>query len=381
MKEVRMSIKKILLLGALSGTLIMGACSSAHEPEPLVRPQVAGVELRRVFLTSVPENYETTGTVVPRTASTVSSRVMGAVMSLGVREGDLVRAGQVLLTIDDRDLREKVRAAEESHNEALHALESARRQQDLAEKTYERYRKLHEDKAITTQELDNIAAQANQALHGVEQAQAMVKRTEAMKKEASIFLNFSRVTSPIDGIVTSKMIDVGSMATPGVPLLQLEDRASRLVEAGLEERMLNVVREGMEVKVRVPSNADETAGRIVEVVPTVDPRTRTFAVKIEVPELDLRSGQYGTVRFESGVRDMLLVPASSVVSRGQLTGVYLVDPEDHVLFRLIRVGRPYGDMVQVLSGLEEGDTIIVANLENAVDGGILVAATEGSEDN
>jgi RND family efflux transporter MFP subunit len=381
MKEGRMSIKRYFILGALSGALILGGCSSPHEPEALVRPEIRGVEVKKVFMTSVPENYETTGTVVPRTQSIISSRVMGTVTSMNVKEGDIVRAGQVLLTIDDRDLKEKVRAAEEAKNEAVHALESARRQNDLAQKTYDRYRRLHDEKAVTTQELDNVAARADQAKHGVERAQAMVKRTEAMREEAVIFLNFSRVTSPIDGIVTAKMTDVGSMASPGVPLLKLEDRTSRLVEAGFEERMLNAVSEGMAVEVRIPSGAEETDGRIVEVIPTVDPRTRTFMVKIEVPGLDLRSGQYGTVRLVSGVRNLLLVPASSVVSRGQLTGVYLVGPENHVLFRLIKAGRHYGDMIEVLSGLEKEDTIIVANVENAVDGGILEKTDGESEDN
>jgi len=306
---------------------------------------------------------------------------MGAVTSLPVKEGDKVRAGQVLLTIDDRDLRERVRAAEQAYNEAVHALESARNQQELADKTYERYRNLHDQKAVTTQELNNMAARSNQARHGVEQAEAMVKRTEASWEEAKIFLGFSRVTSSIDGIVTRKMTDVGSMASPGVPLLQLEDRASRLVEAGFEERMLERVREEMEVKVRVPSNAEETTGRIVEVIPTVDPHTRTFLVKIAVPGLQLRSGQYGTVRLESGSRELLLVPASAVVTRGQLTGVYRLGSDNLITYRLIRVGRRYGDMVQVLSGLTSGDAIITGNLDKAVDGGILVAAGSESEGN
>ena len=136
--------------------------------------------------------------------------------------------------------------------------------------------------------------------------------------------------------------------------------------------MLDIVREGMEVRVRVPSNGVETTGKIVEVVPTVDPRTRSFLVKIQVPGLDLRSGQYGTVKFESGMRDLLLVPASAVVSRGQLTGVFLVDADNHVIFRLIRTGRPYGEMVEIVSGLSVGDSIIVENLDRAVDGGVLV---------
>lgn len=373
-----MYLRKMLFTGVVAGTLLMGACSPAHEAGPVVRPEVSGVQVDQVRVTSVPESYETTGTVVPRSSSTISSRVMGSVTSLLVKEGQPVKAGQLLLTIDDRDLREKVRAAEEAHNEAVHALESARKEEDLATKTYERYRNLHDEKAITTQELDNVAARANQALHSVQQIEAMVKRTEASLQEARIFLGFSRVTSSIDGIVTGKMIDVGSMASPGVPLLQLEDRASRLVEAGFEERILNSVREGMEVRVRVPSNAEETAGKIVEVVPTVDPRTRTFVVKIEVPGLDMRTGQYGTVRFQSGTRDLLLVPASAIVTRGQLTGVFRVDENDHVIYRLIRAGRPYGEMVEVLSGLAAGDTIIVGNLDRAVDGGVLVpSGTEG----
>ena len=370
-----MLTKNILLSAAVAGAILVGACSPAHEAKPIVRPEVTGVELQQVQITIVPESYETTGTVVPKSSSTVSSRVMGTVTSLLVREGDKVKAGQLLLTIDDRALREKVRTADEAHNEAIHALEAARNQEDLAVRTYERYRKLYEGKAITTQEMDNVANRANQAGHSVEQAQAMVKRTESSWDEAKIFLGFSRITSSIDGIVTGKMTDLGSMASPGVPLLQLEDRASRLVEASFEERMLDSVEEGMKVQVRVPSNADETAGRIVEVVPTVDPRTRTFVIKIEVPGVDLRSGQYGSVRFKSGTRNLLLVPVSAVVKRGQLTGVFLVDSNDHVIYRLIRVGRHYGEMVEVLSGLTAGDTIVTGNLDKAVDGGILTPSS------
>lgn len=135
----------------------------------------------------------------------------------------------------------------------------------------------------------------------------------------------------------------------------------------------------MEVKVRVPSNADETAGKIVEVVPTVDPRTRTFVVKIEVPGMMLRSGQYGTVRLESGSRELLLVPAGAVVTRGQLTGVFLVDDENRITYRLIRTGRSYGDMVEVLSGLQPGVQIIVGNVDRAVDGGILTPSGGGDK--
>lgn len=369
-----MLTKKILLPGAAAAALFLGACSPSDEVRTIVRPEVSGVQVQQVHNTSVPESYETTGTVVPKTSSIVSSRIMGTVTHLAVREGESVKTGQLLLTIDDRDLKKKVRAAEEAYNEAIHGLESARRQEELAAKTYARYRKLAEDKAITDQELDNVANQADQARHGVEQGEAMVKRAEAARDEARIFLGFSRVISPIDGIVTAKMINVGSMASPGIPLLHLEDRESRLVQAGFEERMLDVVKEGMEVKVRVPSNAVETMGKIVEVIPTVDPRTRTFLVKIQVPGLDLRSGQYGTVRFESGVRDLLLVPAAAVVSRGQLTGVFLVDSDNNVIYRLIRTGRPYGEMLEVLSGLSIGDRIIVSNLDRAVDGGVLVGS-------
>ena len=376
-----MLTKKIILFGAATAAIFLGACSPAHEAGPIDRPEVSGVKIQRVHTTSVPESYETTGSVVSRTSSTVSSRVMGTVTSLAVKEGSAVREGQLLLTIDDRDLKERVRAAAEAFNEAVHALESARRQEDLAVKTYERYRKLHEDKAVTTQELDNVTNQADQARHGVERAEAMVKRAEASREEARIFLGFSRVVSPIAGVVTSKMIDVGSMASPGVPLLQLEDKASRLVEAGFEERMLSAIEVGMEVKVRVHSSAEETIGKIVEVVPTVDPRTRTFIVKIHVPGLDLRSGQYGTVRFTSGARDLLLVPSAAVVTRGQLTGVFRVGEENLVTYRLIRIGRPYGEMVEVLSGLEGGDTIIVDGLENAVDGGTLVSNGAQGEGN
>jgi multidrug efflux pump subunit AcrA (membrane-fusion protein) len=117
-------------------------------------------------------------------------------------------------------------------------------------------------------------------------------------------------------------------------------------------------------------------GQISEVVPSVDPSTRTFVVKITVSGAGLKTGLYARVRIPTGKREALTVPASSIVEKGQLTGVYAVDTKDIVSYRLLRIGKNFGDSVEVLSGLVPGDRIIVAGLERAVDGGIMTG-TQG----
>jgi RND family efflux transporter MFP subunit len=304
---------------------------------------------------------------------------MGTVKSLNVEEGDHVEKGALLLMLDHRDMTQKVRAADEAYNEALKALEAARANARLARVTYERYKNLYEQKALTGQELDQIETKRNVAELEVERAEAVVKRAQAAKAEAEVYLDFARIASPVTGVVTQKNIDAGSMASPGAPLLTIEDTSSYRIDINVDERLAGTVSAGMRADVYLNAVDRQLEGRVEEVVPSVDPMSRTFMVKIKLKGEGLKNGLYARVAIPVGKKEVLLVPGRAVTERGQLTGVYTVDEQSVISYTLIRTGKSFGDKVEVLSGLEPGDAVVVEGVGRAKDGGIAVDLKTVSE--
>ncbi|MBI5848862.1 MAG: efflux RND transporter periplasmic adaptor subunit [Nitrospirae bacterium] len=353
----RFGIITMLLLFALAAMLSGCKGKAGKESVEIKRPQVAGVTIETVKLSQADEYIETSATVKAKTTSIVASRMMGTITSLRVKEGDRVHAGQVLATVDDSDLVQRVRAAEKG-------VEAAKQQMSLADVTYQRYKKLHDDRALTGQELDQVETQKKVA-------DLEYERARAMHQEARVYQGFTRVTAPVSGVVMEKKIDLGSTAVPGMPLFTIEDTSGYRVEANLDEKLAGKVKQGMEARIFIETMGREIQGVITEVVPSVDPMTRTFPVKIAISGEGLRNGSYGKISIPVGKKEALLVSKKAIVGKGQLTGVYVVDANSIVTYRLIRAGRVYGEMVEVLSGLNPNERIIVDNVEKAIDGGIV----------
>lgn len=183
---------------------------------------------------------------------------------------------------------------------------------------------------------------------------------------------FTRITAPESGIVTDKKIDVGSMAMPGVPFLIIESTGDYHVEASVDEALLGLLKKGVDVDVGIDSLGKEIRGRIRELVPSIDPQSRTFLIKIGLSGSGLRSGLFARVRIPAGVRECLLVPEKAIVNKGQLTGVYVFDDKGLITYRVIKKGKRYGNTVEVLTGLKAGEKVIVEGVDKAIDGALLV---------
>jgi len=319
------------------------------------RPAITGVTVTVIQLSKIADYYETSGTVKAGTSSIVASRIMGAITTVYVRAGECVKAGQLLAAIDDRVAVQKVRAAEQ-------ALKAAGQNRSMADLTYRRYKRLHDEKALARQEIDQIETRKKTADAGYEQAVAGLE-------EARLWQGFSRIVAPVTGVVTDKRIDPGSMAVPGMPLFTIESGGDFLLEAAVDEPLSGRLSAGMEALISIEALGLSAKGKIREVIPAVDSATRTFLIKIAVTNKGLRSGLFARVRLPRGEREALVVPKWAIIEKGQLTGLYTVDAQGIVTYRLVRTGKVYEEGVEILSGLDAGELILTAGLEKAVDGG------------
>ncbi len=352
--------------------ILLMSCGTS-EQRTVTRPGVAGVTLAVVNPTEVETLYEASGTVKAKTVSVLAARTTGAVLEVKVREGDQVRAGQLLATLDDRDLTQNQAAAESAYEEAVRGFREADENRNLATLTYNRYKTLAAENVVSRQKMDEIEAQKKVADLARERAEASVKRLAAQREAARISRDYAAIRAPHAGTITEKKVDPGSLATPGMPLLTLEESGAYRIEASVDEHLSGKVRTGMPVRVALTQENQAIAGQVAEVFPAVDPATRSFQIKVAVHSDSplLRSGRYARILIPDGKRLALLVPTKSVREKGQLTGVYVVDDRQVMTFRLIRLGRAIGDKVEVLSGLKAGEKIATAGLDRCRDGAIL----------
>lgn len=346
---------------------------------PVVKATVAAAHI-----TDRPRTYEAVGTVVAGTAATVSSKVMGVVKRVHVEEGDNVRKGDLLATIDDTTFQSQLREAEASLGEArkaeaaaLSAVESAKAASDLAHTTYLRYQNLFADQSVSRQELDEAESRERQLRAALAQARDMaqaarerVKQAEAAVSGAVVPMRDAAIRAPYDGVVTAKWIEEGGLAVPGTPVLALEKAEGYRAELVVPEAYYHAVKVNDKVTLTIPAMGDRSVeGVIVVVVPAADPQSRSFVVKVDIPRDEgVRAGMFVRAAIATGKEDFLLAPATAIVNQGGLTGIYLVTPDQTARFRLVRTGRAFGDLLEVISGLKPGDSFVVDPPPHMLDG-------------
>jgi RND family efflux transporter MFP subunit len=357
------------------------ACSAKKPAEPWTRETVSGVKLETVSLSATPRMYEAVGTVRSANVSVLNAQMAGMVREIRVQAGDRVRRGQLLAVIDDRAPRAQVEAAQAGVQEASQgiaeveqALLAATADRQFAEATFKRYQTLLEKNSLSRQEFDGAEAKYKAALANEralearkQQIVARNQQAQAQKSSAETTLSYSRIVAPRDGVVTQKSVDAGTVVMPGMPILTVEETTHLRLEASLPGDFAAKVKVGEATQVSTAQG--NLQGRVAEVVPATDPASRTFLVKVDLPpKCACQSGDFATALFPVGQTRMMSVPQSAVVEHGELQGVYTLNSQGVGEYRLVKAGKSWGDRVEILSGLNAGDRVVVTQVEGLRDG-------------
>ena len=347
------------------------------------RQTAAAVQVETVALSPVVDTYKASGTVSARQIAGISARIAATILDVRVHAGDYVQAGQTLMVLDRRDLEANVRRAEAARTEsesavteAENAILSARASVDLARVTHKRFEDLLARVSVSQQEFDESQARLRSAEAVLEmtiskrrQAEARRSQAEAEVAAARVALGYATLLAPFSGLVSERKADPGSLATPGAPLLTIQRQGGLRLEVSIDESRVALARIGETVAVEIEGLTRIVAGRVGEIVPSIDPATRTLTTKIDLPDLPgLRAGMFGRAAFASGEREAVLVPQSAVLERGQIRSVHVVQG-DTARLRFVTLGEAQGDRREILSGLTVGERIIVAPPPLLSDGG------------
>ena len=357
------------------------ACGSQPSPQEAAPAVVSGVSVMTVHAQSTPDFYQAVGTVKPKTTSVLGAEISGTVRKISVKEGDRVRRGQLLAVIDSRLQQAQLEAAAagiEQSNQGLveveQALQAAEANRRFAEATFKRYKALLAKKSVSQQEYDNAETQYKGALANemamrakLKQMQARQRQAKAQHSSAATVLSYSQIVSPIDGVVTAKSVDEGTLVMPGTPLITVEQTGNFRLDASVPERFLGLIHMGEQIPVTLGSQQVE--GRVIEVVPAANPSTRTFVVKVGLPRnCKCQSGQFGTADFTIGSGNRVLVPADALLRRGELEGLFVIDSKGVAYYRLVKTGKTFGNQIEILSGLDDGERVAVSKIDQLSDG-------------
>jgi RND family efflux transporter MFP subunit len=333
-------VKQILV-----ALLLLTGCGSKEEPAAVVSAapqktiQASVVEAKH---TSVPIRVEVTGQVAPIFQATLSSRIQGTIDRLLVREGSQVSKGQLLIQLDSRDLQaDLARAHAEVENAKAHL---------------DRMNQLYAQDAVSKQEMEN--------------ATRAYRVAEANRRAVEAQLSYTMVRAPFEGVITEKKVQAGELASPGQPLVRMEDPQRLRLEAMVAEGDLKSVSRGDKIPVIIDALGGQAlTGLVSQILPAGDPQTHTFMVKVDLPKtVGLKTGMFGRFQLDTGATQTMLVPSTAIVERGELTSLYVVGTDQTARLRWVKLGRRFEKDVEVLSGINVGERVLTEG-SRGVDGG------------
>jgi len=326
--------------------LLMGWPSVAAAALPFATADVA--------YRPVDAGYAAEAVVEAGRESTLAAQVAGRILELRVDAGDSVKAGQLLARVDDSEARNSIAGTQAQVAQAQANLVNAQSQ-------YERTKQLVARKFMSASSLDK--AQAD-----YQAAQAQVTAARAAVAQSSTTRGFATIAAPFGGLVSARLAQVGEMASLGRPLLTMFDPATLRVVASVPQEKLVEVRRSGQASIEFPAQGKWIVATAVIVLPSADSKTHISQVRIELPKdvVGIYPGMFARAHFSVGQEKKLLVPAAAVVRRSEVSAIYVVRGAQ-VQLRQIRLGEATsGDQIEVLAGLEAGETIALEPIKAGI---------------
>jgi len=339
--------------------LTIAGCKS-DAPVAGSAPETVQARVVDVQKADTPALVRATGTIHAHESATLSAQVMARVEQVMVREGDMVRAGQTLVVLNDATMHASVDQAEAGLKSAQQQLAAAQSNADLAESTLARFRQLEAQKSVSPQEMDEVTRRAEAARAQADAVKDQVEAAKAQLAGAGTMLGYTHVVSPFAGVVTARMVDPGAMAAPGVPLLQVDGTGAPEFDTTVPESIIAGVHKGMKIGITADdANGQSFEGTVQEIDPAADQSSHSFLVKIAVPNAPfLRLGIFASAEVPNGIKQTILAPRSAIVMRGSLACAYALDANGIAQLRYLTLGNTVGDKVEVLSGLSGGEKLV-----------------------
>ena len=344
-------MKNKYIIGLFSIVLFAASCGDGDQKTVADNSPAVTVNVSSITQESSSSFLTTSGKIEAVKSANLSTRMMGYVDKIYVQVGEKVSKGQQLISISNTDLTAKLAQGNAGITEATAAYNNA-------EKDFNRFTTLFNENSASQKELDDITANYTMA-------KARLEGAKQMKNEVNAQFSYTNIRAPFSGTVTNKFINVGDMANPGMPLLEVESPGKFQVLAMVPESEILQIKADADVDVVLKSLGKTVKGKVLEVSTSSKNTGGQYMVKVMLEKTDatVMSGMYATVQFpmqSDESSQAVMLPKEAIVTNGQLTGVYTVSQSNTALLRWLRLGRTIGDKVEVLSGMSVDEQYIVS---------------------
>lgn len=342
----------------------LNACSP--DKELLPQERALALATTQVVEESLPLHYTAVGNIVSDHRVEISSKIAGYIRSIEVVEGTSVQRGQLLVSLDDNDVRAAI-------TQARSVLSSAKAQLDDAEADLKRYQSLLDEDSISEARVRKTRLLRDTAKDRLNSANAALSRALSQRQ-------YTTIKSPVDGLVVARYGRNGDLANPGVPILSVESKDGLLFQTYLPEQHLDIVKVGDTVSLDLNSQPGTIKGKILRLVPSADPVTRRFKVDIAFPEESLTQkslipGMFGRTHFLLGSIIHPVIPTAALFERGGLEGVFVLGDDKRARFRWLRLGRKLSSTTEVIAGLKGGETILSKAQPGLPEGSLITSSS------
>ena len=315
-------------------------------PLPLLAQQVA-LDIASANLLSMPQEYQLDGVIEATNQATLSAEVSGRIEEINFDVNDIVERGAVIVRIRDKEYRARLQRVKATLSETKSGFDDATRE-------FKRVKGLFKDKVISQAGYDK-------SLANLESARARVAASEAGVAEAQLQLDNTVIRAPYSGIVVSRQVELGESINVGQAIMSGYALGELRVNVDVPQSIINNVREHRRARVLLLDESGSITASRLTIFPIADARNHSFRVRLGLPksEQPLFPGMLVKVAFVIDHRQRLMVPLQSVVQRSKVAGVYLVDTAQQVSFRQVRTGLTEGQQIEIVAGLDEGETVAV----------------------